>query len=164
MKKENKTPISTPQKHLGKLKVLLIFGLALMVLILIGIMFFFWFYDEPRLSQFIPSFDISNPRMTHCDQTSICQAQKVAEFQQNTANLCVAWTENNRKLFSTLQVVVYDQNGKVIANQLVAQQADSSLNNCQRISFSKISQPGSYRTVFFLDRQPKYTINWQIAP
>lgn len=164
MKKENKTPSSASQKHLGKLKFLLIIGLVLTVLILIGIIFFLWFYDEPGLSQFIPSFDISNPRMTHCDQTPICQSQKVAEFQDNTANLCAAWTENNRKLFSTLQVVVYDESGAVLANQFVARQADSSLNNCQRISFPKISQPGSYRTVFFLDRQPKYTINWQIAP
>lgn len=110
-----------------------------------------------------PTFAIENPRMVLCNDTPfICMAEKVSQFEV-TDEICVAWTEVNRRSSDSLSLFVYGENGEQVFVFRDEKGGTANARECKATPVENPERSGDYQTEFAANGRLAEIVGWSIV-
>ncbi len=96
--------------------------------------------------------------------TRPCGAQEVSEFLLDE-DICIAWTEVNRKSGQSLAVYVYDERNELVFDYKESEpDVTREARKCRVLPVGQLPGPGQYRTEFVIAGRPDKQVSWSIVP
>jgi len=145
-----------------------IFRIALLVALISFLILIVAYYLGVFLPPFVVlPFEISSPRMVLCSsdaESHPCTAPQRDEFLMGE-DVCIAWTEVNRRPSQSLAIYVYNMysDEQVFVYEEPEPQAAKEAQNCRILSVRRPMAPGLHYTEFVAAGQPaKQQVAWRI--
>ncbi len=141
---------------------LAIVALTLVVGTLLTYLLSLW--PPPPLLPFL--FEIEDPRMVNCTsvQAAPCQALPREVFRVDE-QVCVAWTEVNRRPQESLAIDIYSSGGqRLFTHEDMDAGATGHTRRCRVIPIDGSLWDGLYSTRFFIAGRPGPVVIWVVEP
>lgn len=106
-------------------------------------------------------YRVQNPQMMHCGETE-SNTVTVPKFD-SVDDICIAWTDVNRRSHDSLSLFVYRGDNKLI--DIIEDKGEGDLNITQESRVIFINNPeeyGYYQTEFVINGRPVAQIGWEI--